>query len=108
VSSFLRDVGHRPERPARDPLGKAALFSEAPLEASEPDARRSDDRRRPGTVVIECGSCGASTRVSYVDFAIDSLPFTIWLPPLRALHFNRRMTCPACAEWTWVRAHWLS
>ena len=55
VSGYLRDVGQRPERPARDPLGKAALFS---------------DVRRPGTLVVECGACGESTRISYVDFAL--------------------------------------
>jgi hypothetical protein len=93
VSGFLREVGHRPDRRDRDPLGKAALFSDA---------------RRPGTVVVECSSCEASTRVSYLDFAIDSLPFSIWLPPLPSIPYNRRMTCPACAEWTWVRAHWLA
>ena len=93
MSGFLREVGHRPDRPARDPLGKAALFS---------------DVRRPGTVVVECGSCGASTRVSYVDFVIDSLPFSIWLPPIPTIRHNRRMTCPACGQWTWVRAHWLA
>ena len=93
MSGFLREVGHRPERLARDPMGKAALFS---------------DVRRPGTVVIECSSCAASTRVSYVDFAIDSLPFSIWVPPIPSIHYNRRMTCAACGEWTWVRAHWLA
>ena len=91
MSGYLREVGHRPERPARDPMGKAALFS---------------DTRRPGTVVVECSSCGASTRVSYVDFALSTLPFSLWLPPVPSIRFNRRMTCPACSEWTWVRAHW--
>jgi hypothetical protein len=113
VSGFLREVGHRPERPARDPLGKAALFS-GPDSASGSGPVVADDRtdavdsRRLGTVVVECSACSASTRVSYVDFAIDALPFSIWLPPLRALQFNRRMTCPACGEWAWVRAHWLA
>jgi hypothetical protein len=92
LTGYLRDVGHRPARPARDPLGKAALFS---------------DIRRPGTLVVECGECGESTRISYVEFAVASLPFSVWLPPLRALPFNRRMTCPACSQWAWVRAHWL-
>jgi hypothetical protein len=94
MSGYLRDVGSRPARPARDPMGKAALFS--------------DDTRRPGTVVIECSACGVSTRISYAEFATASLPFSIWLPPLPALKFNRRITCPACAEWAWVRAHWLA
>jgi hypothetical protein len=109
VSGFLREVGHRPERPERDPLGKAALFSDPQGAASvERRTARSSDARRPGTVVIECGTCDASTRVSYIDFVIDSLPFSIWLPPLPSLPHNRRMTCPACGEWTWVRAHWLA
>jgi hypothetical protein len=92
MSGYLREVGHRPERPERDPMGKAALFS---------------DTRRPGTVMIECSGCGESTRLSYVDFAWSTLPFSLWLPPIPQIHFNRRMTCPACSEWTWVRAHWL-
>jgi hypothetical protein len=93
VSGYLRDVGQRPARPARDPMGKAALFSDA---------------RRPGTVLVECSACTASTRMSYVDFALANLPFSVWLPPVPSLHYNRRMTCPACAQWTWVRAHWLA
>jgi hypothetical protein len=92
MSGYLREVGHRPERPERDPMGKAALFS---------------DTRRPGTVMIECSGCGESTRLSYVDFALSTLPFSLWLPPIPQIRFNRRMTCPACSEWTWVRAHWL-
>jgi hypothetical protein len=92
MSGYLRDVGRRPERPARDPMGKAALFSEP---------------RRPGTLVVECHSCGESTRVSYVDFVLANLPFAVWLPPLPNIPFNRRMTCPACSEWAWMRAHWL-
>lgn len=95
-------------------MGKAALFSDPAADApATPSALSSDDHavhsgaHRPGTVVVECGSCDASTRVSYIDFVIDSLPFTVWLPPLPALRFNRKMTCPACGEFTWVRAHWL-
>ena len=92
MSGYLREVGHRPERLERDPMGKAALFSET---------------RRPGTVMLECSGCGESTRLSYLDFALSTLPFSLWLPPIPQIHFNRRMTCPACSEWTWVRAHWL-
>jgi hypothetical protein len=93
MSGYLRDVGTRPARPARDPLGKAALFS--------------DDTRRPGTLVVECRHCGVSTRISYLDFVFANLPFAVWLPPLPNLPFNRKMTCPACDEWAWMRAHWL-
>ena len=92
MSEYLREVGRRTDRPARDPLGKAALFTDA---------------RRPGTLVIECSGCGESTRLTYVDFALANLPFSIWLPPVPALPYNRRMTCPACNQWTWVRARWL-
>jgi len=95
---YLRDVGARPQRPARDPLGKAALFPEEPIAA---------DARRLGTLVVECRECGASTRVSYVDFVLANLPFAVWLPPLPNIPFNHRMSCPACDEWTWMRAHWL-
>lgn len=93
MSGYLREVGRRPDRPARDPMGKAALFSEV---------------RKPGTLVVDCGSCGSSTRVSYVEFALGNLPFSVWLPPLPSIRFNRRMRCPACSEWTWVRANWLA
>lgn len=92
MSGYLRDVGPRPARPARDPLGKAALFS---------------DVRKPGTLVIECSACGDSTRLSYLEFVMANLPFAVWLPPLPNIPFNRRLTCPACNEWTWTRAHWL-
>ena len=97
---YLRDVGARPRRPARDPLGKAALFSE--------ETRAEHDARRPGTLVVECKECGESTRISYVDFVLANLPFAMWLPPLPNIPFNHRMSCPACAEWAWMRAHWLS
>lgn len=92
MTGFLREVGPRAARPARDPLGKAALFS---------------DVRRPGTLLVECGTCRESTRVSYLDFAMANLPFSVWLPPLPNLRFNRRMNCPACGEWTWVHTHWM-
>jgi hypothetical protein len=109
MSGYLREVGHRPDRPARDPMGKAALFSDGrDVDFAEQEASPAADTRGPGTVVIECSACGQSTRVSYVGFVIDSLPFSIWLPPLPALWFNRKMTCPACTEFTWVRAHWLN
>ena len=96
---YLRDVGARPRRPARDPLGKAALFSDEPIVTA--------DERRVGTLVVECRECGESTRVSYVDFVRANLPFAVWLPPLPNIPFNRKMSCPACDEWAWMRAHWL-
>ena len=79
MSGYLRDVGRRPDRPARDPLGKAALFS---------------DVRQPGTVVIQCGVVRGVDSHLLLDFALANLPFSVWLPPLPNLPFNRRMTCP--------------
>jgi hypothetical protein len=104
---YLRDVGSRPGRPARDPLGKAALFSDEPIVEARPETKSVADAWRPGTVVIDCQECDASTRVSYVDFVLANLPFAVWLPPLPNIPFNRKMTCPACDEWAWTRAHWL-
>lgn len=88
----FRDVGRRSGRP-RDPEGKAALFSSA------------STRPRAGSVVVQCSDCGASTELSYVDFAIANLPIAMWFPPV-GVKFNRKMTCPACHRWTWMRARW--
>jgi hypothetical protein len=107
VSGYLRDVGQRPARPTRDPLGKAALFSDADIEIIRDTHDRATNGRRLGTLVIECRECGASSRLSYVDFVRANLPFAVWLPPLPNIPFNRKLTCPACDEWTWSRAHWL-
>lgn len=107
MSSNLRDVSRRRHR---DPSGKAALFSQgaAPVETSvDTPATASDHHRRPATLVLECSNCGRDTRVNYFDFALLNLPFNLWLP-LPGLHFNHRMTCPTCGEWTWLRANWLA
>ena len=68
-------VGHRPDDRARpDGQGRAVLRTGRPARPAPPtalgQAARSADVRRPGTVVVECGACGESTRVSYVDFAL--------------------------------------
>ena len=84
MSGFLREVGHRPERPARDPLGKAALFSDA---------------RRPGTLVVECSGCGESTRVLVRRLrARATCRSRCGCRRFRASPFNRRMTCPRAAS----------
>jgi hypothetical protein len=104
-TSNLRDVGGR--RRERDPSGKAALFSHGapPLMLDdEPDAA-APAPRRAGTLVVECSACDARTRVNYLDFVLMNLPIGVWLP-LPGLQFNRRMTCPACGQWTWLQAHW--
>lgn len=105
-------------RPVRDPQGKRALFDPAPGDASErlvrPTAQVgargrgslfSAGERRPGTLVLECRSCGARSRVGYVDFLRLHLPFWLWVP---GAPFSRLMRCPACDEITWLRARWLS
>jgi hypothetical protein len=98
----------------RDPQGKRALFSVtegAVAHAPVPDAGTegkaalfSTARRRPGTLVVECSSCNGRSRVSYVDFTLRQLPFTIWTPWRR---HSRLMRCPACEKRTWLAARWL-
>jgi hypothetical protein len=93
---------------ARDPQGKRALFG-APAGHDQPggegkDALYSSATRRPGTLVVECSSCGGRSRVSYVDFVRRQLPVTLWFPWQR---HSRLMTCPACGRRTWLAAHWL-
>ena len=105
----LRDLGGR--RRERDPSGKAALFSHGapPLvieDEPEPPAVEPQARRF-GTLVVECSACDTSTRVTYLDFLLMNLPIGVWLP-LPGLEFNRRMTCPACGQWTWLQAHWFA
>jgi len=86
----FRDVGRR-DHP-RDPEGKAALFSAAA-------------RPRPGTVIVQCSDCGVSSELSYTEFVSANLPIGMWFPPI-GVRFNRRMTCPECRQWTWMRARW--
>jgi hypothetical protein len=108
VPSNLRDVGGRGR--ARDPSGKAALFSHGatPLVVDEEPAPPPEPAgRKVGTLVVECSACETSSRVSYLDFVLLNLPIGVWLP-LPGLGFNRRMTCPACGRWTWLQAHWLA
>jgi hypothetical protein len=114
VTSNLRDL---PRQRRRDPSGKAALFSHGapPIEPEEFDRDPQPlpqpeppnvAKRRPGTLVVECSACDARSRVTYFDFALLNLPVGVWLP-LPGLHFNHRMTCPTCGQWTWLRAKWL-
>jgi hypothetical protein len=106
VTGNLRDVESR--RRERDPSGKAALFSHGatPLVVDDDmHAHAPPEPRRAGTLVVECSACDVSTRVNYLDFMLLNLPIGVWLP-LPGLGFNRRMTCPACGQWTWLRAHW--
>ena len=117
--------------PARDPMGKRALFSVAnPPRDGAPGAARtisptamsptamsptamskqslfsaSEDARRFGTVVVECSACGARSRLGWAEFAWRHLPFWLWLPWMR---YSRLMACPACDRRTWLSVSWLA
>jgi hypothetical protein len=105
----LRDVS-RPRR-ERDPSGKAALFSHGAPPFTNDVHDEADNLqptpKRGATLVLECATCDAQTRVNYLDFVLLTLPIGVWLP-LPGLQFNRRMTCPACGQWTWLQAHWFA
>ncbi len=90
AASPADDEDESEQHPERAP-GKEALYSAA--------------GRRPGTVVLECSSCGACTRVSWLDLARRHLPVPVWIPGRR---FSRRLPCPACERRTWVGVRWLA
>ncbi|MEP6623094.1 MAG: hypothetical protein ABJC79_01515 [Acidimicrobiia bacterium] len=69
--------------------GKRALFSTAV--------------RKPGTLVVVCGSCHGRSRLSYLELVKRSVPITAWLP--WRTH-SRLVRCPACEHRTWVAARW--
>ena len=96
-----------------DPTGKRALF-EAPVTAARDQissgfrnegrtAIFSTERRRPGTVVIECSSCRARNRVSMLDLGVHLARGSAWLPGRRHSHWMR---CPSCTRWQWCRIGW--
>lgn len=105
--------GDRPSQ-RRAVAGKHALYSRPVADTEGADVSRSRSpgkealystaRREVGTVVVDCSSCGARTRVPYADFAKRHLPFWLWIPGKR---HSRLMRCPACEERTWVGARWL-
>ena len=97
-----------------DPMGKRALFSavESPRAANgaptgtmskEALFTASEGGRRLATVVVECSSCGARTRLSWTEFAWRHLPMWLWIPWLR---YSRFMSCPACDRRTWLGVAW--
>jgi hypothetical protein len=98
-----------------DPLGKRALFSvaEAPRAngpvtstiTKESLFSASDDTRRLGTVVVECSTCGARSRLGWGEFAWRHLPVGLWLPWLR---YSQYMSCPACDRRTWLGVAWFA
>lgn len=108
-----------------DPLGKRALFSvtETPRAANSrpgtasmlgsftcpPEMRKealfsaSQGGRRLGTLVVECSTCGARSRLSWAEFAWRHLPVWLWFPWLR---YSQYMSCPACERRTWLGVAW--
>jgi phage terminase large subunit GpA-like protein len=99
-----------------DPMGKRALFSVAdPPRAAAAAATgtiskealfsASGDARRFGTVVVDCSTCGARSRLGWTEFAWRHLPFWLWVPWLR---YSRYMACPACDRRTWLSVSWLT
>lgn len=94
-----------------DPLGRRALFSPPPSRPATPAVGKeslysaSAGSRQWGTVVVECSSCGARSRLTWFEFTWRHLPFWLWLPWLR---YSRLMSCPACERRTWLGVNWLA
>jgi uncharacterized protein with PIN domain len=79
--------------PARDPMGKMALFSS-----------QSGARSAMGSFIVDCSTCRRETPVSLGHLVRSALPFSLHLPLLRRYHSF--MQCPACGRRTWVRVVW--
>jgi hypothetical protein len=114
VSNLART---RPAPRPRDPLGKAALFSQGESEPvaapviTEPEGRGSahlfsQAEGRAGTLVVDCAACSQATRVTYAEFAALHLPVWLWIPSPTRSH-RHWLRCPACHHFAWLRARWL-
>jgi hypothetical protein len=115
-TDFTRTRADRTPR-TDDPLGKAALFSSAatgvaPTRADgEPEGRGATQlfsraAARPGTLLVDCSSCGRRTRVTYAEFAALHFPLWMWIPAPSRTH-RHWLRCPACRRFAWLRAGWL-
>ena len=110
-------------RRTRDPLGKTALFSDAPSASDaplasdvagiEPEAQGrgvtklfSRAEARPGTLVVDCSRCGRQTRVTYAEFVALHVPVWLWVPLVTRAH-RHWLRCPSCRHRAWLRARWL-
>jgi len=99
----------------RDPLGRSALFSPPPAGPSPRSMGRGNGKeslysapagaQQWGTVVLECSSCQAHSRVSWAEFVWRHFPFWLWIPWLR---YSRLMSCPACERRTWLDVQFFS
>jgi hypothetical protein len=53
--------------------------------------------------VVDCGGCGARSRVGLLDVGARLATLSVWLPALKRGHW---MSCPACGHRTWCRIGW--
>ena len=115
-SDFARTRSTRTPR-TRDPLGKAALFSDSAAETVMPVAPADAEGRgashlfsqaeaQAGTLVLDCSTCRQRTRVTYAEFAALHVPVWLWIPAPLQTH-RHWLRCPACHKYTWLRARWL-
>lgn len=81
------------------PLGKRALYSAARSVPGEAGGHAGDPVIGRGPVAVCCSSCGVTSRIGLLDFALFQLPLGFWLPRGR---YGHRMTCPACRRRAWV------
>ena len=85
------------ELPAQDAEEAQAIAS--PPGSEGRSAMFSSDRRRPGTVVVDCSSCHGRSRVSFLELPrLFALSITV---PFRS--HPHRVQCPSCRHWTWCR-----
>jgi hypothetical protein len=117
-SDFSRARSTRAPR-SRDPLGKVALFSadndpvvtgsESPIDPQHGRGAShlfSGTETRPGTLIVDCSTCGRQTRVTYLEFAALHFPVWLWLPTPERTH-RHWLRCPTCHTHAWVRVGWL-
>ncbi|MCA1839267.1 MAG: hypothetical protein ABR507_03590 [Actinomycetota bacterium] len=83
----LEDLEAKPKGPREvDAQGKAALFSK--------------ESRHDGSLLIECSTCGAHTRVTPAKLLVLALPVNLTIP---FKYHHTWLKCPACLTRTWVR-----
>jgi hypothetical protein len=93
-----------------DPEGKRALFESTATSVptdETPLGRRalfSTASGRPGSVVVECSSCGEHKRIQAGEAIARILRLSVWVPLVR---YNRWMRCPSCEQRSWCRVGWL-
>lgn len=93
-----------------DPQGRRALFESAPgtvdpaPTAPGRQALFSTATPTPGTVVVECSSCGEHKRIQVGEAVARILRVSVWVPLIK---YNRWMRCPSCERRTWCRVGWL-